>query len=216
MARKTKAEAAQTRHRIVDCARQVFSRDGVTNTSLEKVAKEAGVTRGAVYWHFRDKADLFMAVRLDTGSLLRLSQTAGEDPLHRLELFLLEAIRRLRDEDKVRETYEVMLWRCEYVGEFATIRDDLMASGRGFIDEVTALYGEAKAAGITDPRLDPELASLETFCLYAGILKAWLAAPADGLMRRKVEAMIRQHVALRRIPAGVGLTPSAPPHKKKA
>ena len=45
MARKTKAEAALTRDRIVACARQVFSRDGVTNTSLEKVAKEAGVTR---------------------------------------------------------------------------------------------------------------------------------------------------------------------------
>ena len=216
MARKTKAEAALTRHRIVECARVVFSRDGVTNTSLEKVAKEAGVTRGAVYWHFRDKADLFMAVRLDTGSLLRLDQTKGDDPLHRLELFLLEAMRRLREEAKVRETYEVMLWRCEYVGEFATVRDDLMASGRNFIDEVTALYAEAKAAGLTDSRLDPELASLETFCLYAGILKAWLAAPAEGLLRQRTEAMIRQHVALRRLPAPVGLTPGGAARKKKA
>jgi len=216
MARKTKAEAAQTRDRIVACARQVFSRDGVTNTSLEQVAKEAGVTRGAVYWHFRGKADLFMAVRLDTGSLLRLSHEQGGDPLHRLQEFLLEAIRRLTEEDKVRETYEVMLWRCEYVGEFATVRDDLMASGRSFIDEVTALYGEAKAAGLTDPRLDPELASLETFCLYAGILKAWLAAPADGLIRRKAEAMLRQHVDLRRAAPPVGLTPAGGAHRKKA
>ena len=215
MARKTKAEAALTRDRIVACARQVFSRDGVTNTSLEHVAKEAGVTRGAVYWHFRNKADLFMAVRLDAGSLLHLDPATGEDPLHRLELFLLEAIRRLRDEEKVRETYEVMLWRCEYVGEFATVRDDLMTSGRGFIEEVTVLYAAAKTAGLTDPRLDPELASVETFCLYAGILKAWLAAPADGLMRLQAEAMIRQHVLLRRNYAGVGLTASAAAGKKK-
>jgi TetR/AcrR family acrAB operon transcriptional repressor len=216
MARKTKAEAALTRDRIVTCARQVFSRAGVTNTSLEQVAKEAGVTRGAVYWHFRNKADLFMAVRLDAGSLLRLSPEKGVDPLRRLERFLLEAIRSLRDDDKVRETYEVMLWRCEYVGEFSTVRDDLMSAGGNFIEEVTRLYAEAKAAGLTDPRLDPELASVETFCLYAGILKAWLAAPADGLMRRKVEAMIRQHVALRHVSAGVGLTPSAVARKKKA
>ena len=124
-------------------------------------------------------------------------------------------VNQVSDEDKVRETYEVMLWRCEYVGEFATVRDDLMASGRGFIDEVTALYAAAKTAGLTDPRLDPELASLETFCLYAGILKAWLAAPAEGLMRLKAEAMIRQHVLLRRNYAGVGLTPSAGAGKKK-
>jgi TetR/AcrR family acrAB operon transcriptional repressor len=216
MARKTKAEAALTRDRIVTCARQVFSREGVTNTSLEHVAKEAGVTRGAVYWHFRDKADLFMAVRLDAGSLLRLSPEKAADPLGRLERFLLEAIRRLRDDEKVRETYEVMLWRCEYVGAFATVRDDLMASGRGFIDEVTVLYGEAKAAGLTDARLDPALASIETFCLYAGILKSWLAAPAEGPIRRQAEAMIRQHVELRRISPGVGLTPPAAARRKKA
>lgn len=216
MARKTKAEAALTRDRIVACARQVFSREGVTNTSLEQVAKEAGVTRGAVYWHFRNKADLFMAVRVDTGSLLRLGETPTGDPLTRLENFLLEAMHRLQTEDKVRETYEVMLWRCEYVGEFATIRDDLMASGQGFITEVTALYADAKTRGLVDPRLDPTLASLETFCLYAGILKAWLAAPATGLLRANTDAMIRQHVALRRLAPGVGLTPLRRPTKNNA
>ena len=215
MARKTKAEAALTRDRIVACARQVFSRAGVTNTSLEHVAKEAGVTRGAVYWHFRNKADLFMAVRNDAGSLLRLIQEKGDDPLHRLELFLLGAIKRLRDDEKVRETYEVMLWRCEYVGEFSTVRDDLMAAGRNFIGQVTQLYAEARAAGLTDPRLDPELASLETFCLYTGILKAWLAAPEDGPMRRRAEAMIRQHVTLRRNHTEVGLTAYFDARKKK-
>jgi TetR/AcrR family acrAB operon transcriptional repressor len=126
MARKTKAEAALTRDRIVTCARQVFSREGVTNTSLETVAKEASVTRGAVYWHFRDKADLFMAVRQQTGTLLRFDDFRTGDALERLESGLQAALDRLRTDRQALETYEVMLWKCEYVGAFAGVRKDLM------------------------------------------------------------------------------------------
>jgi TetR/AcrR family acrAB operon transcriptional repressor len=199
MARKTKAEAALTRDRIVACARQVFSREGVTNTSLEHVAKEAGVTRGAVYWHFRNKADLFMAVRLDTGSLLRLNPESGDDPLHRLELFLLEAIRRLRDEDKVRETYEVMLWKCEYVGEFAGVRKDLMSAGTLFLTEATELYEEAAREKLIAPELNPRLAARETFCFYAGMLKLWLADESGQAVREDILKVITQHIDSRRL-----------------
>jgi TetR/AcrR family acrAB operon transcriptional repressor len=198
MARKTKAEAALTRHRIVESARQVFSRAGVTNTSLEEVAKEAGVTRGAVYWHFRDKADLFRAVRADTGTLLRLDAAGPGDALRRLEDSLLAAIRRLEMEPSARQTYEVMLWKCEFVAELDPVRAELMKAGAAFTEEVRSLYAQAGAEGLTEPDLDPGLAALETFCLYAGMVKLWLADPADGLIRARIEAMIRQHVRLRR------------------
>jgi TetR/AcrR family acrAB operon transcriptional repressor len=216
MARKTKAEAELTRHRIVECAREVFSKEGVTNTSLERIAQEAGVTRGAVYWHFRDKADLFMAVRTDTGTLLRLSNEPGRDPLHRLEVSLLDAIHRLEEEDKARQTYEVMLWKCEYVGEFSSVRDDLMTIGRTFIEDVAKLYSEAKAAQLTSPDLDPALAALETFCLYSGMIKIWLAVTPESGRREQFAGMISQHIAGRRLAAGRGLTLLARPHKKKS
>ena len=62
MARSTKADAQRTRERILDMAEREFHRHGVSRTSLEQVARAAGVTRGAVYWHFRNKADLFNAM----------------------------------------------------------------------------------------------------------------------------------------------------------
>lgn len=214
MARKTKAEAALTRNRIVESARQVFSRAGVTNTSLEEVAKEAGVTRGAVYWHFRDKADLFRAVRADTGTLLRLGPAGADDALRRLELTLLEAVRRLREEPAARQTYEVMLWKCEFVDELAPVRTELMSAGAAFTEEVRTLYLQAAQAGLTAPDLDPSLAALETFCLYAGMVKLWLADPADGLIRARIEAMIGQHVRSRRH-ARVRLTSAARSPRKR-
>ena len=56
MVRKTKEEAEQTRKELIQAARRVFHQCGVSRSTLEKIAKAAGVTRGAVYWHFKDKA----------------------------------------------------------------------------------------------------------------------------------------------------------------
>jgi AcrR family transcriptional regulator len=58
MARKTKEEAEQTRLRILTAAEAVFCRQGVAASSLHDIARRAGVTRGAVYWHFANKEAL--------------------------------------------------------------------------------------------------------------------------------------------------------------
>ena len=60
MPRKTKEEAQETRQRILDAAERVFQMQGVSRTSLAHIADAAGVTRGAIYWHFRNKADLVL------------------------------------------------------------------------------------------------------------------------------------------------------------
>jgi TetR/AcrR family acrAB operon transcriptional repressor len=198
MARKTKAEAAQTRDRIIVSAREVFSRHGVTNTSLEEVAKEAGVTRGAVYWHFRDKADLFMAVRQQTGVLLRFPDESLGDPLRRVELGLQGALDRLADDQAAQETYEVMLWKCEYIGAFAGVRQDLMTAGDQFLADTTALYAAAKQAKLTPPGFEPRLSAQETFCFYAGLLKLWLADESGRALRGDIRRLIAGHVAGRR------------------
>lgn len=59
MARKTKQQAEETRQEILDAAIKTFSERGVSATSLADIAKSAGVTRGAIYWHFKNKVDLF-------------------------------------------------------------------------------------------------------------------------------------------------------------
>ena len=62
MARRTKEDAATTRELLLDAAEREFCERGASRTSLAEVASAAGVTRGAVYWHFRDKSDLFSAM----------------------------------------------------------------------------------------------------------------------------------------------------------
>jgi TetR/AcrR family acrAB operon transcriptional repressor len=62
VARRTKEEALATRNRLLDAAELLFQAQGVSQTTLQQIAQQAGATRGAIYWHFKDKADLFNAM----------------------------------------------------------------------------------------------------------------------------------------------------------
>jgi len=62
MARRTKEEAAETRQRILDTALDVFSRKGYSRTTFVDIAQPIGLTKGAVYWHFKTKTDLLVAL----------------------------------------------------------------------------------------------------------------------------------------------------------
>jgi len=56
----TKQEQAEkTKLDLLDAALVVFSKKGYSTTRLEDIANQAGVTRGAFYWHFKNKSDVF-------------------------------------------------------------------------------------------------------------------------------------------------------------
>lgn len=52
----------ETRAELIAAAAKVFARRGLDGASLEEIAREAGYSTGAIYWHFSDKDDLFLAV----------------------------------------------------------------------------------------------------------------------------------------------------------
>lgn len=62
MARRTKEEAFRTRQMLLNAAIEQFALHGVSGTTLTDIADAAGVTRGAVYWHFTSKNELFNAM----------------------------------------------------------------------------------------------------------------------------------------------------------
>lgn len=80
MARKTKQQALETRQHILDVAMRLFSQQGVSSTSLAQIAQAAGVTRGAIYWHFKDKTDLFSEIwQLSSPALAILRLSIGQN-----------------------------------------------------------------------------------------------------------------------------------------
>lgn len=204
MARKTKAEAELTRQQIIDAARQVFYERGVARTTLEQIAKAAGVTRGAVYWHFANKTELFYAMReqvslplLDRGHSLILSENHS-DPLDGIEQTLLALFNAILDCDKVKQMFEIMFLRCEYVDDFAGVLSEINKPGLQFLGKAITAYQRAEAKHTLRAGLDPEAMALDDWAFVRGLLQHLLSNQDCAGWRERIPAMIRAHMALRR------------------
>lgn len=73
-------QSESTRRDLLDAARGLFTERGYADTPLEEVVQRAGVTRGALYHHFRDKEDLFRAVHAEVAQSVhdRVTQSLAE------------------------------------------------------------------------------------------------------------------------------------------
>lgn len=96
MARHSHDDAQKTRKAILDSALRLFSRRGFERTSLSDIAKYAGVTRGAIYWHFDDKRDLLLELcnrtdreLLSSTSLVNGTKIEENNPLECLRSWML-------------------------------------------------------------------------------------------------------------------------------
>lgn len=204
MVRKTKEEAEQTRNDIVAAARRVFHRCGVGRSTLEKIAKEAGVTRGAVYWHFENKAELFFAMREDVFAPL-LERTDAllwserfTDPLDAIAASIQEFFRVLDDCAIVREVFEIMISRCEYVDEFAAVQEEVGRPATDFLAKIEKVYRQAAEKGTLRAGIDPTVAAEDTWAFTSGLLHLLLGCQQGSDLGRRVPAMIAGHMALRR------------------
>ncbi len=80
MRKRGKIDADATRRRILDAALDSFARNGYEQTTLNGVAARVHLTKGAVFWHFRNKADLFEALVADLAATYRTRLDVPEQP----------------------------------------------------------------------------------------------------------------------------------------
>lgn len=178
MAKKTKAEAAQTRQRLIDTAILTFSQQGFSNTTLDDIARTAGMTRGAIYWHFTNKTELFNAIwqeqqplreRIDRKARLHFSN----DPQGLFRHSLTEALRLIAKSPFEQALVEILYHKCEFTQNMtseAEIRERLF-------------FNPANVAEMLEKcqQQDPQFlsGSVETALIIiqgylSGIVKNWL------------------------------------------
>lgn len=188
MARRTKEEALATRHKLLDAAEHLFQAQGVSRTSLQDIARRAGATRGAVYWHFRDKADLFNAMMERVTLPMEESfhhENSHHDQLNDSQLNAIErirhstvnALRQIVTDTQTRRVFEVATQKVEYVEELQAVRLRHLTVRKGFLDRIQ--QGMEVAAAQLDLKL-PVSASVAAQGLHAlidGLIQNWLLDP---------------------------------------
>lgn len=162
--RRTKEDSEKTRTAILLAAEELFLEKGVSHTSLEQIARAAGVTRGAVYWHFQNKAHLFNEmlnqVRLPPEQLTeRLSGCDGSDPLRSLYDLCLEAVQSLLTQEKKRRILTILMQRCEFTEELREAQERNNAFVQMFIELCEQLFARDECRVRLHPGMTPRIAS---------------------------------------------------------
>ncbi len=182
--RRTKAEAAETRDAILAAAEAVFLERGVNQATLNEIACRAGVTRGAIYFHFHDKRDVFHAIiaraRFPQEEIMaQAARCEHPDPLDVLQQSILAALTLFQTDARQQNIFTIIRQRCEYVGEMAAVlerlkeaRADVLALFRGLLD-VAERRGEL-ASGWSAVAAAPIL-----LAMVCGLLTEWLHGDRD-------------------------------------
>ncbi|TNF60057.1 MAG: TetR family transcriptional regulator [Burkholderiales bacterium] len=181
MVRRTKAEAEETRHRLLDAAEIVFQAKGVSRTTLQDIAQAAGTSRGAIYWHFKDKAALFNAM-MDRAILplecgFPSADTRVSDlpqPLEAIRSGMQHVFDLLARDERLRRALEVATHQVEYNAEMTAARDRHLRV-RGHYLALTTDLLELAAQRLGRPLpVSAQHAAMGLHALVDGLLHNWL------------------------------------------
>jgi len=208
MVRRTKADALATRNHLLDCAETLFQAQGVSRTSLNDIAQAAGTTRGAIYWHFRDKADLFNAMMERVtlpmeNALLGASAAQALDPMAHMRSSMLNALRRISGDPQTRRVFEVVTQKVEYIDELNAVRErHLRVRGECLAQMESDLRRAARARGKRLP-MPAAMAAQGLHAAIDGLIQNWLLDPAAFALLPTGRKTFDTYVA------GLGLGPEA-------
>ncbi|MDD5479331.1 MAG: TetR family transcriptional regulator [Rhodoferax sp.] len=182
MARRTKEDAEETRHQLLEAAQRVFAEKGVSRTSLQDIAQAAGVTRGAIYWHFKNKAELFNAM-MDSAilpmeqTMQQLGHDAAQDPLAELERAMLQTLHSIESDARTRAIFEVATLKVEYVDELLAVKARHVQCYLDGTQQMQRSLEEAAARRGVTLSMSPTVAAHGLHALMVGLIQTWVLNP---------------------------------------
>jgi TetR/AcrR family acrAB operon transcriptional repressor len=181
--RRTKEDAAQTRALLLEAALKCFQEKGYVATTLDDIAQKAGTTRGAIHWHFGNKAQLFNTmVRERYAQAATIFQEAfapDKSPLQQLRSFLIRWITYAEEDRDFRAVLELLQLKTEVVPELAEGMQEKIQGIRASRDMLASLIQRGITAGEIRPEVNAQTAALTAFALANGITSLWLMDPTS-------------------------------------
>ncbi len=187
--RQTKAETERTKTALLDAAEILFWEQGAARTAVLDIARKAGLTRGAFYHHFKDKAAVFAAL-IERGrvpqeeDVQRIAERGDVDALAMLRASCRGAF-ELFAEDKVRQRmFGIVMHRRESLGDLEKLaearRREMFRSSEAF----ERLLKKARKAGQLSEKWTPSVAAMTLYSAIMGLLDQWIRNPDSFDIRK--------------------------------
>ncbi|WP_165794714.1 TetR family transcriptional regulator [Kinneretia aquatilis] len=167
---------------LLDAAEQLFQQRGVSRCSLQDIALSAGVTRGAIYWHFKDKAELFDAMMdratmpLEEGMDVNVD-AKGVLSLRDLRWGLVNVFYSAMHNERTRRVFEIAMQKVEYTGEMQALKERKLQSHRNWREQNRLCFEHAIEIGQLPPSLNTSRAAVALVALVDGLLHQWIMDP---------------------------------------
>lgn len=197
MARKTKADALETRAQILDAAIQVFLERGVAAATLEQIAERAGFTRGAVYWHFKNKLEIFQQLLEEVQlsfieGLLSDLDIDHPQPLEQLGKRCVELLLQLERDKRKSDILRIVHLR----GDLTQGTDDMFERRRENKERnlklIASYFQRAAEKGHLSADADPDVLALSLMCYMSGIALEYFRDEDAIQLSRNAAKMIDQ------------------------
>ena len=169
---------AVRRREIIDATVRVMASRGWSETSIDEITREAGVSRGLISYHFKDKNDLLSGVlersREIFSDAVAAAVVASNDQAEQMRLATRAAILQARDDPVA---FEVFLNFSANSATDPSLHAQVQQLYQHFRDVTAQAIRRGQESGIYSRELDPETAAARHQGTIIGIALQWLLAP---------------------------------------
>jgi TetR/AcrR family acrAB operon transcriptional repressor len=190
--RRTKEEAAVTRATLLKAALAVFSAKGYDATTLDDIASAAKVTRGAIYWHFKGKADLYNTlieeVSARGNTVVQNAVAKGGTLPEILRRIFVEQCALMEEDREARAVMELVLFKTGLNPELQVGRKKQVNAGNELITNITQVMQMGASQGVLRNDLDPADMARAFLAFENGAIQTWLTSPKSFSLKTSAES----------------------------
>ncbi|WP_195758312.1 TetR family transcriptional regulator [Kangiella sp. HZ709] len=183
MPKKTKDEAAQTRLSLLEAAKDEFYQNGIANTSIKQIVEKAGVTRGAFYWHFKNKEEVLNALLDQT---IATYQEYFEGLIHKemnsldiLETHAVNLFTTIYQDEKQKKSFAIFMQTIgteKNMPIFHAHSEQVYYNSLKFYEEQ---FEQARQDKLISKANNPKVLAFAYNAYLTGVLDSWYASPKD-------------------------------------
>ncbi|MEH6345999.1 MAG: TetR family transcriptional regulator [Bermanella sp.] len=196
MARRTKEDAEKTRKTILMAALDIISTKGLANTSLDQIANQAGVTRGAIYWHFKNKTALFEVILEQwlkpTYQLSNEWLTQNDPSLSNLKTYMVKWLSQLENQPELTKLFDILFFKVELIGDVKALIDQANDMVEQDALSLQFYLGALKAKNEIHQDTDLALLAISLSSFLMGLAQNWLAKPNVYSLEKNAKPLVEQ------------------------